>query len=290
MELPGEILALLRCPDCRSSIRLQDDTVECAGDPAHRFPVEGGRICFAQPPPGRYDDTYAARYAALWAYGYETIHSGQAESLYRTVASLASDVLRRRRHGEDPIVVDSGCGVGRALADCSGMTEDGWLIGLDSSPAMLQLADRIVRGSGEVVLDLSESGFGSLRVPSRSAKNVFLFRACATQAPLKDGAADLVLSMNTIDRLLEGPEWIIAECSRILRPGGTLILADPLNWQDSKLWERYSRPETIRSLIESCGLETATWFDDLPYRELVDVRGSVTEYRMLVVTAHKTEG
>lgn len=287
MSLPGEVLALLSCPECRAVIRSEEGRIECSGDPPHSFPVENGIIRFGAPRLERYDDDYAARYAALWAYGYQTTHSGQAEPLYRTVAAIVAELVGDRSWGDCPIIVDSGCGVGRSLADCHRIVEGGWLIGLDGSPSMLQLAERIVSGSGSVQLDLSDRGFGQLELPGRAAENAFFFGADIARTPLKDGSADLVLCINTIDRPVEGPERVVEEGARMLRPGGSLILADPLNWQDPRLWDAYPDAAAVRTLVESFGLEVETWFGDLPYRELVDARGSVTEYRTLVVVARK---
>ncbi|MCP4663112.1 MAG: hypothetical protein GY856_47585, partial [bacterium] len=110
----ASVLDVLSCPQCKASLKPLDEGVVCAGPDAHRFGVSDGFLAFAEIDPGKYEASYATRYAALWAFGYETLHSGLDEPLYRTVSSLAAEVLVRL--GEPPVIVDAGCGVGRVAA------------------------------------------------------------------------------------------------------------------------------------------------------------------------------
>ena len=287
MSLAKEVLRLLRCPACGAQISNAEPGLACLGPSRHSFLLENGFLTFAKPPVGKYDPGYAARYAALWAFGYETLHSGLDESLYRSVSSLAAEALASGPRGEPRSIVDCGCGVGRVAADCAALASDGVVLGLDGSLAMLEMAERIVHGREPVDVDLSTYGFGTLTIPARTRGNVHLFRADVEDLPVADGCADLALSVNIIDRLPHGPERALAECHRILRPGGCLLFTDPLNWTETALWEKYGDGRAVLNFIEGLGFRIETWFDSLAYREILDGRGSFEEFTTLVVLARK---
>src|ERR1700680_1020628 len=112
MRLAPEVVRLLRCPHCRSSLSGNRPPLVCTGDAGHRFSVRRGVLTFAEPPRGKYGGDYAARSAALWAFGYQTLHLALDEPLYRTVSSLAAEALVARAPAGPSIIVDCGCGVG----------------------------------------------------------------------------------------------------------------------------------------------------------------------------------
>lgn len=290
MALSAELQALLRCPECGAELAAgEGGSLVCGGPEPHRFAEEEGFLTFARPEAGKYDPGYAARYAALWAFGYETLHTGADEPLYRAVSSLAAEALAplRSASGRTPVVVDAGCGVGRTLRDLSTVAPEAAIVGLDGSLAMLELAREVVTSEARVEVDLAAYGFGTLRIPPRPSSAVHLFRADIEHLPVADACADLVLSVNTIDRLAHGPEKTLAEAHRILRPGGTLVFTDPLNWTTEKAWAKYPDAKAVLAFLEHQGFEITTWFDDLLYRELLDGRGSVEEFRTLVAAGRR---
>lgn len=288
MGISAAALGLLRCPRCGSPLKPAEGGAVCAGAAAHGLVEEDGFLTLARPPLGKYDSSYAARYAALWAYGYQTLHSGLDESLYRTVSSLVAEALAARGEGASPpVIVDAGSGVGRAAADAARLAPGGVVIGIDGSPAMLELAERITRGREPVVVELPEHGFPSLAIPARGVRNLDLVRGDLEDLPLRDGAADIALCVNTVDRLLHGPERALAECARILGPGGRVIFTNPLNWSNGELWHRLPDPASVLEVFARHGLSVETWFDDLRYREILDARGSFEEFVTLVVAGRK---
>ncbi len=296
MTVPGPVLDVLRCPRCHAGLTPAGDSLACAGPERHRFSERGGVLTLAEPPAGKYDPAYAARYAALWAYGFETLNSGLDESLYRTVSSLVAESLAARAAAHaasdaaasvPPIIVDAGCGVGRTTADVARLAPAGWVLGLDGSPAMLELAARIVLGSGKVAVPLPEDGFGDLSITGRRTANAVLARADVEHLPLADAVADVVLSVNIVDRLPQGPEAAFREGLRVLRPGGHLVFTDPLNWTRPRLWRRFPDAESVIELLDDLGFTIECWFDRLPYREIIDARGSFEEFTTLVARARK---
>ena len=294
MKLSPEVIAVLRCPSCGARLSEKGESLVCAGRPRHVFASEDGLLTFANVEPGKYQPDYAKQYAALWAYGFATRHSGLDEPLYRTVASLAAEALAAAPgQAGKPVIVDAGCGVGRTTADCAELAAGATVLGFDGSPHMLGLAAKVVRGRSAVPVDLRDAGFPRLKIPGRGLKHVFLARADVQRLPVAAASVDLALSVNIIDRLPHGPEPAFRECSRILRPGGWLVFTDPLNWQGSVLWRKHGdggRNTDVLRLLERCGFELVTWFDDLWYREVLDARGSFEEFRTLVVKARLKHG
>jgi SAM-dependent methyltransferase len=245
-----------------------------------------GFLVFARPDIGKYQPGYAERYAALWAFGYATLHKGQDESLYRTVSSLVAESLAELATNA-PVIIDAGCGVGRVTGDCARLAPGATIIALDASPPMLAYARRVVHGTEPVEVQLPQYGFPHLVIPPYGLTTPVFARADVEDLPVLDGSADLALSVNIVDRLPHGPDVALRECHRILRPGGTLIFTDPFNWTDPELWSRYPDARSVLRLIEETGFAIDTWFDPLLYREILDGRGSSDEFRTLVVKARK---
>jgi len=277
---------VLRCPACAHTLEAGVDKIECTGTPRHAIDVEDGILVFARPEVGKYQGDYASRYAGLWTFGFETVHTGLTESLYRTVSSLLAEALADA--GEPhPVIVDAGCGVGRVTADAACLSRDGTVISFDASPAMLSLARKIVSGRNPVRVELSSYGFSELTIPAYGLDGPLFARADVQRLPLVDGCADVVLSVNVIDRLPQGPESAFPECHRILKTGGTLIFTDPLNWTETRMWERYSDAAAVLDLLSASGFLVRRSFDDLRYSELIDARGSFDTYRTVVASAIK---
>jgi arsenite methyltransferase len=104
------------------------------------------------------------------------------------------------------VVLDLGCGAGTDLLIAAQMTRaDGRAIGVDMTPAMLDLAGASAR----------EMGLG----------NVELHDALIEALPLPDASVDVVISNGVID-LVPDKDAVFAEIDRVLRPGGRLQLAD----------------------------------------------------------------
>jgi ubiquinone/menaquinone biosynthesis C-methylase UbiE len=103
-------------------------------------------------------------------------------------------------------VLDLGCGAGTDLLIAAQMTgPTGRAIGVDMTPAMLELAAASARAMG--------------------LANVELHEALIEALPLEDGSVDVVISNGVID-LVPDKDAVFAEIDRVLRPGGRLQLAD----------------------------------------------------------------
>jgi SAM-dependent methyltransferase len=284
----SRIASVVRCShrQCRAPLATTPGGFVCTASATHVVAQQDGIHIFAEPDVGKYEPEYASRYAALWAFGYQTLHKGLDEGLYRTVSSFVAEALVQQP-GREVLIVDAGCGVGRVLADCAALAPQGVVVAFDASPAMLEFARRAVVGNEIIEVSLPTFGFPPLHIGGAGARNVFLGRADVEDLPLVDGRADLVLSVNIVDRLPHGPEIAFRECHRILRPGGTLVFTDPFNWIEPWLWEKYPDAGAVLALLESIGFTVETWFDDLFYREILDVRGSYEDFKTMTVKATK---
>jgi SAM-dependent methyltransferase len=104
------------------------------------------------------------------------------------------------------VVLDLGCGAGTDLLIAAQMTGPaGRAIGVDITPAMLELARASASQMGLANVDLHESLIESL--------------------PLKDASVDVVISNGVID-LVPDKDAVFDEIDRVLRPGGRLQIAD----------------------------------------------------------------
>jgi SAM-dependent methyltransferase len=77
-----------------------------------------------------------------------------------------------------------------------------------------------------------------------------------TALPFRDGAFDAALNIVTLEHLRE-PARALAEISRTLRPGGTLLVAAPQDWevhQSPHDYFRYTR-HGLEYLLDKAGLE-----------------------------------
>jgi len=100
-------------------------------------------------------------------------------------------------------VADVGCGRGQYLAHLAGEKKAGALVGLDLSTGMLTS----MRGRWP----------DALEAPA-------LVNADAERLPLAGGSVDVALAMHMLYHVADIPQ-AIAELRRVLRPGGTLLVA-----------------------------------------------------------------
>jgi ubiquinone/menaquinone biosynthesis C-methylase UbiE len=141
-----------------------------------------------------------ARAAAAW---FEA-HAAEWDALRQLhVADSEVEAAMAAMLGDAParLLVDIGTGTGRMLELFAGRAEDA--LGIDRSSEMLRLARSKLQGLG----------------------NVELRQADLHRLPIGDGAADVAI-LHQVLHYAEAPEAAIAEASRVLGPGGRLLVAD----------------------------------------------------------------
>jgi ubiquinone/menaquinone biosynthesis C-methylase UbiE len=122
--------------------------------------------------------------------------------LERAIADLQKLMLQPRSHY--PVVVDVGCGSGRALAKLARRFAPGRLIGIDIDPDMLAVS-RQTAGRAGVAVELMLGSSSRLQLP--------------------DASADLLFCHQTFHHLVE-QETALGEFMRVLKPGGVLLFAE----------------------------------------------------------------
>ncbi len=114
-----------------------------------------------------------------------------------------------RRLGTGPIgrLLDVGCGTGALLASVAGGAADAEPCGVDLSGEMLAIAR------------------------AKTPRGVRLVQGSADRLPFADASFDVVVS-TSVFHYFRRPQDALGEASRVLRPGGTLVITD---WCDDFL-------------------------------------------------------
>lgn len=116
---------------------------------------------------------------------------------------------------------------------------------------------RVLQSLGWDVLALEFSAEGAAVARERGLQ---VIRADAQQLPVADASLDLVTALDVLEHLPDH-ERAAGEIHRVLRPGGTLVAAVPV---DQRLWsehdvavghERRYEPEAFLDLLRGAGLE-----------------------------------
>ena len=174
-------------------------------------------------------------------------------AIYAINASLGSatsaEALRLARVREGDLALELAVGTGRDLARIARLVGTaGRVLGCDLSAGMLRQARQAVRKTG-------------------AEATVRLQRSDARHIPLRDAAVDVVFASRLMD-LVDTPQLllILAECLRVLKPGGRLVLVhmskpdDGPHWFERLYrlpwfggWAFVSRPVRVAPLLEALG-------------------------------------
>ncbi len=149
-----------------------------------------------------------------------TLRQNRAKRFFRTVAPqwdrlkkevlgdfdlnrLFEDHIREQQIGSGQMVADLGCGTGEMLSRLLNAAAPATLIGVDSSPEMLEQA--------------------RIRLPERTGLELRLGEL--ENLPMRDFEVDAAVMSMVLYHIYE-PEKSIQEVFRVLKPGGVFLLAD----------------------------------------------------------------
>jgi cytosine/adenosine deaminase-related metal-dependent hydrolase/ubiquinone/menaquinone biosynthesis C-methylase UbiE len=167
----------------------------------------------------------------LWANTYDDEPNPMLSLEQRILESLLPPLV-----GMD--VVDLGCGTGRWLKALQGAGARN-LLGLDSSPEMLSVADSKLAGAANLV-----------------------YANCGN-ASLEANSADVILATFVLS-YVDDASHLVESASRALRPGGSIFITDihpetaaALNWRrgihgEREFHEIRTHPRTIEEIISMC--------------------------------------
>ena len=182
-------------------------------------------------PPGRQGDGLPDYYRQNFHFQSDGWLSDTSAAIYDTQVEVlftgAGDVMRRRalrpiaewlkgRNQRETAGIDLGCGTGRLLA----FLHDAWpgmrLTGIDLSAPYLAEARRLV---------------------GRTAR-VKLIEGAAEKLPFADASIDLVVSSFLLHELPPDVRAsVLAETSRVLKPGGLAVIVDSIQKGDHPAWD-----------------------------------------------------
>jgi SAM-dependent methyltransferase len=104
----------------------------------------------------------------------------------------------------DFTVVDIGCGTGSALRHASEQISQGFLIGIDPVPRMIEIAREKT-------------------AEHPAAARITFFEGSAEKLPIEDGSADIVLAFDSYDHWQDQKKGL-REVRRVLKPNGRLVV------------------------------------------------------------------
>jgi SAM-dependent methyltransferase len=150
--------------------------------------------------------------------------------------------------------LDLGCAVGRFAFELGRVVSQ--VLGLDNSKAFIHSAQQMAKRRALTVA-VHESGkdFSSRRLvlPSalRQCRVEFQVGDALDLAALPGQAFQVVSAINLIDRLPR-PRQFLRQLSRLLAPGGQLLLASPFTWLEEFTPSReWVTSEQVRLLLQS---------------------------------------
>ena len=164
---------------------------------------------------------------------------------------MSPDLIWDTLHLSDPqVLVDIGAGTGFFSVPFSKKMKNGKVYACDIS---------------DVLLDWMKEN-----LPADMKESVVPLKMEETKVPLPDDIADLVYMIN-LHHELDSPKDIIAECQRLLKKGGTLMIID---WkkeamEDGPPLSIRVTEEVIRSDMHADGFTNITAHPVLPYHHFV---------------------
>lgn len=183
-------------------------------------------------------DLYASRYDNIKKFHSEYEHWLLASPLLIRIASaLPDEVFPIELSGGEvslliaPLVLDVATGTGRmplALIDHEQFA--GRVIGVDLSRKMLaQAADKL----------------------QYDRQRVNLMQCAAAALPFRDGLFDAVTCLEALE-FMPDPAAALAEISRVLRPGGVMLISNRINmrWMPGKIWTE----DALRQHLSAVGM------------------------------------
>lgn len=246
--------------------------------------------------------------------------SPEVESLIGDVlgAGSAYDTLRQHvgiyadahyastpfRHDAAPDIdgpaIDIGCATGGTTFDLAARLQR-LTVGVDLNFAMLRVASAAMR-RGRVRYARRRVGLvyeREEREVDAPARGLADFWCCdAAVLPFAPASFAFAASINVID-CLASPHDALAEIARVLRPGGTTLIATPYDWSPSatavEQWlgghsqrgaQRGASEPVLRRMLSELGLEIVSEQPSVPWRLRLHDR-STMEYAVHVVVAKR---
>lgn len=239
----------------------------------------------------RYDGESNTDVYTLIAWGHQSVLKeapsqkfSDAGELYTALASKVKQLLP-----QEGIFLDVGCGVGRTVADAAQIASKGLAIGMDISFSKVSRAQRIVRENTPTVYPIALQGeLVEAQIEGQSMLNTLFAVGNAMDIQLPDESVDCVV-VSFVVGVVADPKCALREALRVLKVGGSLIVADPFDTSYS--YERPSEyrftPKSLGQLINDISPDAVIQDEAVSYREFWGYYKTVA-YHAHLVTAIKT--
>lgn len=265
----------LRCPGCKNI-----------------FPIKNGIPYFwLDREKDKYDNAKMVDfYTGALAFGKEILKQDGAESLYQAIDIIFNWIKNRKQILS---LLDIGCGIGRTTKDFAENLPEGFIIGLEASPLMIDRAKNIVQYKKKFELDLSFYGWGRKKIKGYGLQNVFFIQGNSLELPFSDETFDCVANIYLVNRI-KNPYKSLAESIRVIKKRGFLIFADPLDWLPENFNTEkmighiyFNSRDQILNELRKYGLKTKVVFDGLIWKQIHQAWGNNTDWKSLIVVGEK---
>ena len=193
-RMPEGAWVFYRLPSAGWARELLDSMFDLIDSQTGDFPADASRLEEVRETRRKSADAYFSSIASDW---------DRLRAMHYPEDLIEAAILKLAGPGPYGRVVDLGTGTGRMLTLLGGRARE--TEGLDLSHQMLTLARS----------KLAEAGLPHVRVRHGDA----------TATPFESASADIVI-VHQVLHYLEDPEKVLREASRILAPGGRLIVVD----------------------------------------------------------------
>lgn len=150
---------------------------------------------------------------------------GAGRRCVRQLLDLAGEIKTVER------VLDLGCAAGRTSFDLAIRHPGALVLGIDRIFALL----RVARGAAHGRVSYPRRRIGlvydrrTFAVNLDGSEQVDFWACDALALPFDSGTADLVAALNLVDCVSDPPR-ALAAMAEVVRPGGTILLATPYDW------------------------------------------------------------
>lgn len=223
----------------------------------------------------RYENSlFINKYITLWAYGYIN-GFGDAEGLYSCIVRMCTLLEKKPK-----IILDIGCGIGRTAFDLAQIFPDAEILGIDKSEQMIAQA-KLINSSyyEDKLINIDDISMFSLKAPTFNYKNVTFVPTTFERYSKKcgNGKLDLITNVNYLDRC-DDIKKSLELMNRALAVGGYVVGSTPLNFRN---YNKIISKNELRTLFNDSGFDCELFYDDVVYREILDIRKAVEEYKVV---------
>ncbi len=199
------------------------------------------------------EGAYLGARVVAWTYDltakqYDRIKQFKLE---HDVWLIAGPLLGKLKGVRAPLILDVATGTGRLPhALFSRPFFDGHLVGLDYSRKMLREAEaKLAVHAGRYTLVWHN----------------------AQHLPFPDETFDAVCSLEALE-FMPNPRGVLAEMSRVLRPGGVFLVTNRINWEGKLMPGKAFRKDEFRALLQGVDLQRVEFRIWQTYYDLIFAR------------------